>query len=219
MFKPRPLVISAKKLAWRSADQHATESDQAFAKIREQILLRDQYRCQFCGFTSKRWQEVHHVDDDHANNKPSNLVTACPLCHQCHHIGFAGIVGGGIMIWLPEMTQVDLHHLCRAIFLATRDASDKYYGAASAIYSSLEARTQYLEEYIGPKASEPSFFAEVFMEMDDAQYARRGSTFPHLKLLPRPERFYRQIEAWRADAAQTLPVSSWTQVAGIRATR
>lgn len=213
MFKPRPLVLSAKKLAWRATDQHATESDQAFAKQRDSILLRDRHCCQFCGFASKRWQEVHHVDDDHSNNKPSNLVTACPFCHQCHHVGFAGVVGGGVMIWLPEIGQTDLHHLCRGIFVAMRDPSSKYQAAANAIYSSIEARTQYLEEYIAPKASDPAFFAETFMQMDDAQYARRAEIFPHLRLLPRPDRFHRQIDAWHADMAQTLPLSSWAQVA------
>jgi hypothetical protein len=51
---------------------------------RDQILMRDQYACQWCGISSsKKDMEVHHIQPRSRGGKDttSNLVT---LCFQCH---------------------------------------------------------------------------------------------------------------------------------------
>lgn len=40
-------------------------------------------KCLVCGFD--KIVEVHHVDEDHFNNKPENLVWLCPNHHQMYH--------------------------------------------------------------------------------------------------------------------------------------
>ena len=42
---------------------------------------------------SPAWMEVHHADGDYKNNSVDNLVTLCPFCHSCFHIGFVISVG------------------------------------------------------------------------------------------------------------------------------
>lgn len=55
-----------------------------FAAIRHYILERDDFKCQFC-FKSKNIQ-VHHLNKVNTDNKPSNLMTLCQLCHhKLHH--------------------------------------------------------------------------------------------------------------------------------------
>lgn len=41
------------------------------------------FSCNWCG-VEVTWQTMHvdHVDDDKANNDPSNLVASCPTCNQ-----------------------------------------------------------------------------------------------------------------------------------------
>jgi len=58
-------------------------------KLREKILLRDNYQCRGCGARPERSSlHVHHIqpfrsffDPSQANNA-SNLVTLCPTCHH-----------------------------------------------------------------------------------------------------------------------------------------
>lgn len=39
--------------------------------------------CVVCG--EKRVVEVHHYDENHTNDIPTNLIPLCPTCHKCYH--------------------------------------------------------------------------------------------------------------------------------------
>lgn len=63
--------------------------------VRRQVLVRDNYICQECGWTREQWTpddprhlELHHVEH-HARggeNTPENLVTLCNICHDVRHV-------------------------------------------------------------------------------------------------------------------------------------
>lgn len=46
--------------------------------IRERVLGEFNHRCSICG---KERPQVHHIDENHANNDPLNLLPLCPNCH------------------------------------------------------------------------------------------------------------------------------------------
>jgi len=53
------------------------------------ILIRNPHRfaagpCVVCGF---EWSDIHHVDGNHQNNAPSNLIPLCPNHHRMLHRG------------------------------------------------------------------------------------------------------------------------------------
>ena len=78
---------------------------------RKKALDRDGRRCWFCGFTSTAHQEVHHLDDDHANNRLDNLVTICNIDHLCFHLGLAAMRGAIFLAVVPELTQAEITNL------------------------------------------------------------------------------------------------------------
>ncbi|HEY6436404.1 MAG TPA: type IVB secretion system protein IcmJDotN [Ignavibacteriaceae bacterium] len=112
-----PLYLSVKFEAWREDGQWESNKD-IWQKIRQDILDRDHHTCGYCGFPATKFQEVHHIDNDHDNNSEENLVTICSLCHACHHIGLAGALKRGTLVYLPEITQQDLHWMIRWISLS-----------------------------------------------------------------------------------------------------
>lgn len=77
--------------------------------IRDKILRRDNYTCQFCGISLKQLQVkfgrrtrlliVHHITPEHRPdnniNEAENLVT---LCYSCHYESAA--IGGQISEYL-----------------------------------------------------------------------------------------------------------------------
>lgn len=55
-------------------------------KIRESILERDNFACRVCGADGVEARlNVHHIDYERRNNKDSNLVTLCGVCHRAVH--------------------------------------------------------------------------------------------------------------------------------------
>jgi intracellular multiplication protein IcmJ len=195
-----PIILSAKRKSWRMMDEHAGEADKRYVAVRDQVLARDDYTCSFCGFRASKWQEVHHVDDDHSNNKLSNLKTACCLCHQCFHLGFAGVRRAGTIIWLPEIDQADLNNVVRAIFVAISTGRQQEQGARS-LYEALESRAGLVEQALGQGASNPAAIGQAFLEMTDEQYASRNERLGGLRLLARMQAFGKQIAYWQSDRA------------------
>ena len=81
-----------------------------FCQLQNEYIERDNYTCQYCGFQAKEYQEIVNLDGNYTNNKLSNMVTACCFCSQCLFLQSVGLdeMGGGQLIYLPEMSQADL---------------------------------------------------------------------------------------------------------------
>ena len=63
------------------------EDPTAWRKLREQILIRDDFSCRYCGFQAEKWQIVHHIDGNPRNDDFDNLETVCPMCNLVLHAG------------------------------------------------------------------------------------------------------------------------------------
>ena len=46
--------------------------------VKEQVLKEFNYRCSICGADRP---QLHHIDEDPANNDPHNIIPLCPNCH------------------------------------------------------------------------------------------------------------------------------------------
>jgi hypothetical protein len=132
------LRIGIKRASFRANDAGAGKADAVFAAVRDGALGNARYRCAHCGLESvpsaaakgKRSSlQVHHEDDDHANNDPPNLTAVCSLDHAVHHIGCDAPSPGGSLGWasqmriayLPELTPADVNLWQRAMGAAMMD--------------------------------------------------------------------------------------------------
>lgn len=213
------LVMSAKRATWRMHD-HAGEADVDFADARRETLALADRRCHFCGLRAEKWQEVHHLDDDHTNQSQSNLVCACPLCHQVFHLGLAGMHDGGMLIYAPEFSQVDLNALTVAIWLAVASGSE-YAAEAQRVYEDLRNRNFYVTsifrewaydakiEIHEPFSFTPDLLANALIELPEDVYQQRAELLAGLRLLPKDERYKDRIEYWVGYFGKTLPVGQW----------
>jgi len=86
-------------------------------ETRQRIFQRDNHECQYCGFQSEKFQLIHIKDGDLQNKSDKNLVTSCIFCHQCFHVDKVADMKSGTLIWLPELTQAQVHHLARSIYV------------------------------------------------------------------------------------------------------
>lgn len=58
-------------------------------------------KCVVCD--EKNIVEVHHLDLDHNNNKPDNLIPLCPTHHSYLHFGFDNLIKDQIDKWKKEI--------------------------------------------------------------------------------------------------------------------
>jgi intracellular multiplication protein IcmJ len=193
------LTLSAKPGAWRLFA--ARKADPAFLQFSARVWQRDNYTCQFCGFQAKLYQEVVNIDQDYRNNKIDNLVTACCFCTQCFFLEAVGKndYGGGTIIYLPEMLQVELDGLCHVLFCAMANATS-YRTDAQSVYRSLKLRAQTVEEQMGEGMSNPAMLGQMLIETS----AKAENLLKDVRLLPSRSKFSQQIEDWAKAALEEL---------------
>lgn len=218
---PVELVLSAKRATWRMHDGQHGAADADFQLIRTQILERDQHTCKGCGFTAKKWMEVHHRDDDHTNNTPSNLVTLCSFCHLCFHIGRAGMFQEAQLIWLPEIPQKTVNFIMPALYVAARDTASPYSETAQVLISMLEERAALMFE-TQLASSDPTVLGDLLLHLPDDVYDNRREILKGIRLLPKPRKmdgennniWGRIVDYWTSKDGPfgALPPASWNLV-------
>jgi intracellular multiplication protein IcmJ len=196
--KRLPLVLSAKAATFRAQDANAESADAEFHHVRPKVLQRDDNACRFCGFRDKgAYIQVHHRDDDHGNNRMDNLVTACIHCHAVHHIGLWGVWDEAVLIYLPEIEQWQLSHICRSILVARHypsqlansgdvgkdqvESAKRFKNAADITMGKLMERTKMAEDVLG--TSSPRVLGNVMPAIPDQLYEGRHQLLGGIRLL------------------------------------
>lgn len=188
---PYNLVLQANIDGWRAFT--ARRRDKSFQDIAPKIWARDHYRCQYCGYQNKHMQEVVNVDGDYRNNTPKNLTTACTLCAHCLFLGAQDL--GHHVILLPNLSQVEISHLCRTLF-CTMESQTPYAETAQAIYRNLRKFTSPIEKIFGPESSDMAVFGQSLKDTYQIDPQKYYEVMSSLRLLPNPKSLSKQIEYW-----------------------
>lgn len=77
---------------WRNNDHIKKQDLTEWRKLRSVILQRDNFTCQYCGYHSKKYQIVHHIDGNPEDNSHENLVVICQMCNLVEHSGQGCVV-------------------------------------------------------------------------------------------------------------------------------
>lgn len=181
----------------------------------ETVLVRDGHTCRFCGLAAGSWQDVFHLDDDHAHWAEDSLAAACPLCAGVQHLGGPTANDDFRVIWLPELTQNLLNAVVRGIHLAFHargaaptlarcpERDDPELILAWRAYAALDRRATAARSAID--TSEPRALAAALLALSPRDYARRGALLGGLRLLHRGTRvrggqdtYPAQLDAWAA---------------------
>lgn len=152
--------------------------------------------CHHCGQPLRGWQEPYHLNDDHSDERPDNVVASCPLCHLQQHLNRPTIDAEAILIWMPEVTQRAVVGLARAAHVAlwrsqitpyvttlpTRPLSESA-KAAFATLRTLQSRSSLVEQLLG--TSSPKVLGAALMSLPAEVYDDRVNRLGGLRLLPR----------------------------------
>lgn len=181
------------------------KQDKAFLPVEKRVLERDLYTCQYCAFQAREFQEIVNLDGNYNNNKLSNLAVACVFCSQCLFLQAVGLdeMGGGQLIYLPELSQGDLNSFCHVLFCAMGNNTG-YQDSAQSIYRSLKFRSQIIENKFGSGTSNPNLMGQMLIEYQERFPEKKIDILKEMRLLPSHAKFRVQLETWAKAALEEL---------------
>lgn len=197
-----PLGLTADAASWRS---------EATSPVGEQAslaLARDGHACRFCGLASGPWAEIFHRNGDHADDGLGNLVTACPACHACQHLGRDSADQEYLVVWLPHLTQAALNHLVRGVHRVFFDHGEAAHMAqppsrdttalrsAYAAYCELVACSSVAQSALG--TSSPRILGETLLNLPPSAASRAAGLVDGLRLLSRGRLFRGGVDVYPA---------------------
>lgn len=206
------LLLGVKRGKFRMDDPNSDHANSEFKKQRPAVLKSSSFTCQHCGFQSKKYQEVHHIDDNHTNNDLSNLSCVCPLCHSCHHIGLSGQLSKGCLIYLDpslQVTQAQLNSLVRLLWIREETGNQAQKNNAISFLSRIYKQTIPARRLLG--ASETDVLANYLLSLSDIEYEARGERLKGIYFLPFKDGFAKQLSHWIEESALIRPVDSWSE--------
>jgi len=201
------------------AGRSVSETARLDKKQAEKTLRRDDFTCRFCGFRAEQYQRI--IPYEEAGNPP--FATACGFCEQCMVLDRTGLLGSGALIWLPEISQADLHHVMRAIYIASA-ARGGLAAAATRALDALMARRAEAKKRLG--SDDPLLLATVMHEsLTDRDYEKTVGKLEGVRLLPLDKhlvrthkgdinQFPQMVKFWYSPAGPyaRLPVEQWTDL-------
>ena len=161
-------------------------------EIKQKIHTRDNDTCQCCGFKSKKYQEILYLDGNKSNLSEDNLKTTCIFCHQCFNLDKVSTMRSGVLLWLPEIKQSDLHHIARAVYVA-RISQGPIADAARKSLDSLMQRREAVRARIG--TDDPYILGTVLKDyLTDGHYSNRDTKIEGVRLFPLDRRIIKEAD-------------------------
>lgn len=196
MSKKYPITLGIAQNMRGAQNFSGTEDNQSSggsnlsAEIKQKIFSRDDNTCQLCGFQAQKYQEIHFLDGDVDNTKHDNMVTACIFCHQCFDLEKVAGMRSGVLVWLPEIEQTDLHHIARAIYVARISQGSM----ADTAKKSLEVIMGRREEAKSRLQTDDPYVLSMVMRdfLGPRQYAMREQKLNGVRLFPLDRRIIKE---------------------------
>ena len=111
----RPLALSATGGPGHNEFWTLLRPGKSLTDFRSALFQRDFHTCQFCGFWSRKYQELvafRGIDWD-----LSQVATGCIFCVQCLRLESVSSMRSGVLLWLPERAQTEIHTVMRLVYI------------------------------------------------------------------------------------------------------
>lgn len=184
--------------------------DERFMLFQGRVLSRDNHTCRFCGFKASDHMVAINRDGNYRNNKLSNMVTACPLCVQCHFLDGIGLpmFPGGVLVFTPEVSQSELNSMAHILFQSIF-SEDENATQSKNIYRTMRLRSQLVDKQLGEGLSNPSTYARMLIDADPKQAKQFNEKVSQsIRLLPDMVGLLPLIRGWQASAFAQLSASA-----------
>lgn len=201
------LVIRVNPIGWQLKQNR--DSNVFLSAMIPKTMARDNYRCVFCGYSAPMGMQVINLDGNYNNNNLDNMATACSLCSRSVFIGSFQHQESeeskiDKIIYLPEISQVQIHHLLRFLFTMMSDEKSEKKDIAELIYSALRKRSKDLESIFGKRTSDARVFAQSVMDANLYNSKNMSEIRKFIRYLPVIDSFKQEITFWHKNLNEKI---------------
>ena len=156
-----------------------------YGRIKKAVFDRDNYTCRCCGFKSKEHQSVISLNGNLRDFE--NMITVCLFCHQSLQLHKVEETESGILIWLPEFTQVEINRITRILMLSVYWRKEGYQ-QSEFLLNELSKRSKVCQDTIG--TNDISEFLERLKDSSsDSDFQKNVRS---VRLLPTQKKYAKQ---------------------------
>ncbi|UST77155.1 HNH endonuclease [Pseudomonas siliginis] len=205
------LFFSTKSKIWGDKSGNELEPvgrDYKSSGLKNKVMLKDGFRCMFCGFHSSH-NQIHSLSDNHRDIREQNLRVADHLCHGWQHLGELGD-GNAVVAFLPGLAAQDVNHLQRSIMIALQADDPSVRADAKKILNWLGSHRRYVQDAWGTFA--PAVFAQAMVRQDDGDKGVRELVFEDLAIVFNPGPYSQVAALWASESRSSYPVAKWSEV-------
>ncbi|MBB3269653.1 MULTISPECIES: HNH endonuclease [unclassified Pseudomonas] len=212
-------VFGVRRPLWRSDDDQRKLWRDEHSKVRTSVWQRDNYTCRFCGFKSAKYQELHALDGNAENCTKENLITACNLCRQVHHLGACAMNGTGFFVAVQELTQTEINNIARCIYVNELLGDVAVNEKLTSLLAAFRFRgSDTLKEIFGGEVITVLGVAETLASktlVSDEEYERRAEWLAPLRLFPTKSAFKDgQLDYYAANNRALFLPDNWSALTG-----
>jgi len=192
MSAPLPIKLGIVRISGNAQSSSGQVSEALLQDTRKKIFERDDYTCHCCGFKALKYQDIHYYNGNPKDLRPENMQTLCMFCQQCFDLEGVSNMRSGVLIWLPEIAQEDLHHIARAVYVA-RISQGPMADAARRTLDVLMARRDEVRKRLG--TDDPYILASVLKDyISNRVYDARDKKLDGVRLFPLDRRIIKEAE-------------------------
>lgn len=189
-FQPITIGIAQDMRGAKIYKDSEEEAEPLIAELRQKVFQKDDYTCKCCGFKSQKYQDIIFADGNKTNLHLDNLLTTCIYCHQCFDLEKVAQMRSGVLVWLPEIEQAELHHIARAIYVSRISQGSMAETAKSALEKIMNRR----EEAKARLYTDDPYLLSVVMKdfLGPRQYGIRDKKLEGVRLFPLDRRIIKE---------------------------
>jgi intracellular multiplication protein IcmJ len=191
-MKKIPVILGLNRKFTNPSRSDTQNSRDLSAEVKQKVFEKDDFTCRGCGFRSQKYQDIHFLNYNYSDTRLENMATMCIFCHQCFNLDMVNEMRSGILIWLPEIKQEDLHNIARAVYVA-RISQGPIADAARRAFETMMKRREEARNRIG--TDDPYILSCVLRDyLTQSHYDRRTQKLEGIRLFPLDRRMIKEAD-------------------------
>lgn len=167
--------------------------------IKAKVLKKTNNCCSACG--------IGIVDYNHFHEEDNKLSALCPLCYFPMHIDKIVAKNPGQIILLPEMTQIEVNAMLRAMAYINIHKEDymEVSEAVEIVDVLFKERADLADTYYSNGISNVNLLSQVLFAFTDEDYNQREKGLYGLRLMHNMDNYSKEMKSWDKELSKFTP--------------